>query len=46
MKNYKKIKVEELSTLETREIEGGRILPIGPPILLPVLKKIWDWATS
>ena len=46
MKNYKMIKVEEISALETREIEGGRILPIGPPILLPVLKKIWDWATN
>lgn len=46
MKNYKITKVEEISTQETKEIEGGRILPIGPPILLPVLKKIWDWATS
>ncbi len=46
MQNLKTNKVEKMSTKETREIEGGRILPIGPPILLPVLKKLWDWATS
>jgi len=46
MKIYKMERVEEISKQETKEIEGGKVLPIGPPILFPVLKKIWDWATK
>ncbi len=46
MKKLHQKSVVEISLDDSRDIEGGRILPIGPPILIPVLKKLWDWVTG
>lgn len=46
MKSLKSLNVEEISIENLKEIEGGRMLPIGPPFLFPALRKIWSLLTN